>query len=308
MNILIQLRNKIGNYILSGLVLLSTITLLSCLWGLFSDSILPPAVIARPAPTITTITVPEPIFSERVINTFTKVEDRTAIKKLEDENKKLKVEVSSLLIALAQYKSQGSGTIIVGDLSTLPPQGLPEFSFTDWRLVFRGKGTTASYTLSQQFKVYNTIGKNRDGVPTNIIHLYEIGPQKEQLPIQTVETLTLVEPSPSEGWYTKPTVQAGWASIAPTTTTSITPTASGIVAIPWLKHGKTRTTEDTRWAFFTPTFAVSKTERTIGVMPVSFNLGTLPHQPFSNVWVSPFIGSTNGAQVNRGGFVLSVTF
>lgn len=307
MDLFTTLRNKIGNYVLTGLVCLSAITLLTCLWGLFGDQILPPAVIARPAPNVTTITVPEPLFSERVIKTYIKQEDTAAVEALKKENAKLKVDVESLSIALAQYRSQGSGVIILGDVST--GLGLPAFSFKDWRLAFRGEGTSASYTLTQQFKVYNTIGKNRDGVTTNLIRLYEVGPNNQQFPIQTMETTTLVQPPPKEGWYTKLSVQGGWAGISPmTAATPQTPTGTGVVALPWLKHGATRATEDTRWAFFTPALAISKTERTLGVLPVSFNLGTVKHQPFSNVWVSPFVGTTNRATINRAGFVLSVTF
>lgn len=309
MDFFLLLRNKIGNYILGGLISLSTLTLLTCLWGLFGDQILPPAITARPAPNITTVAVPAPIFSERVIKTYVKEEDRAAVEALKKENERLKVDVATLSIALAQYRSQGGGAIIVGDMSTLPPSGLPEFSFTDWRLAFQGKGTSASYTLSQQFKIYNTVGKNRDGISTNLIRLYELGPKKEQLPIQTVETLTLVAPTSIEGWYAKMSVQGGWAGIAPVATSGSTSSVgTGVIAVPWLKYGKTRAVEDTRWAFFTPAVAITKTERALGILPMSFNLGTIPRQPLSDIWLSPFVGTTNGASVNRAGFVLSVTF
>lgn len=307
MNLLTTLRNKIGNYVLAILAGTSAVILLTCLWGLFGDTILPPAIIARPAPNVTTITVPEPIFSERVIKTYIKQEDHAAVTALKKENAQLKIDVQTLSIALAQYQGQGSGVIIVNDLSNTT--GVPAFTFKDWRLMFRGEGTTASYTLTQQFKIYNTVGKTRHGITTNLIRLYEVGPNNQQFPVPTVETTTFVQPPPTEGWYTKLSVQGGWAGLSiVSANTPSTPTGTGVVALPWLKHGTTRATEETRWAFLTPALAVSKTERTVGLLPVSFNLGTLRHQPFSNVWVSPFIGTTTGATVNRAGFVLSVTF
>jgi hypothetical protein len=46
-----------------------------------------------------------------------------------------------------------------------------------------------------------------------------------------------------------------------------------------------------------------------GLLPFSFNLGRIPHQPLTNLWVSPYLGvDVFGRSLSRVGVVFSATF
>jgi hypothetical protein len=184
---------------------------------------------------------------------------------------------------------------------TPPDSSTPTFTFRDWRLSFQGIGNTATYTLSQKFAIVNSVSTDRFGVPTQLIRLYEVGPNKERWPIPVTETTTVAATTPPEGWYTKASIQGGW---------SPQPSSPGgiILALPWLKHGKTQAIENTRWAFITPAARLNDKEITLGIFPVSVNLGTFRYQPFSDLWVSPFVGIDPKTRNTQIGGAISVTF
>lgn len=302
---------KYANYIVLGLFGLNLLLLLVSILGAFQPDVLTPPVISSPVPGVTTIRIPEPFITEKRVIVYFPVEDRASIRALLDENKQLKLKVQELNVARAEWESKGGGQIswTTGFDSSLTET--PAFKFKDWRLTFEGVGNRATYTLSQKFTIINTTSRDKHNVTTNLFRLYEIGPDNERLPIPVTETKTVVTTPPNEGWYVKPTMQGGWSAVItiPTVPTAAATTyTAGVIAVPWLKHGTTRAVEDTRWSFFTPTVTFTKTERTIGVMPVSFNLGTLPRQPFSDIWISPYVGFSNSPNLSRTGFVFTVTF
>lgn len=303
-----SLVTKVRPYLLTVFLVANIFLFLASLVGLFDPDIVTPPVISQPAPNVTTIRVPEFIITEKIVNKYFSESERKQLNDLLDENKKLKIEVEQLSFSLAQYQSAGGGTIIVGTLDTANPVALPKFTFKDWRLSFTGEGTTAAYTLNQQFAILNSVGYDRNKVATNLIRLYEIGPGNTRTPIPVQETRTVVTTPAHEGWYSKPTLQGGWGGFVALTGTTATGKGAGVVATPWLKYGTTRATEDTRWAFLTPSLAITNSEVSVGVLPVSFNFGTLRRQPFTNVWLSPYLGTTNGTSLNRIGGVISVTF
>lgn len=256
--------------------------------------------VSTPAPNVTTIEVPVPVITEKVVTKYIKVEDQAAATALLKENDALKVKVDQLSVSLAKTQStgQGTSTTTVTPATTTAPQEV-RVAFKDWRLDFLSVNNAVTYTLSQQYSIVNTVGRNRENVPTNLVRLYEIGPGNTRTLIPTVETTTVVTSQNLPRFYTKLTVQGGVGY------------ADGqrvLLLTPWLKRGRSTATEDTRWAFVTPIISLAKDEQAVGVAPVSFNLGSLPRQPLTNLWVSPFVGTSTGIGITQKGVALSVTF
>lgn len=256
--------------------------------------------VSTPAPNVTTIEVPVPMITEKVVTKYIKVEDQAAATALLKENDALKVKVDQLSVSLAKTQStgQGTSTTAVTPATTTAPQEV-RVAFKDWRLDFLSVNNAVTYTLSQQYSIVNTVGRNRENVPTNLVRLYEIGPGNTRTLIPTVETTTVVTSQNLPRFYTKLTVQGGVGY------------ADGqrvLLLTPWLKRGRSTATEDTRWAFVTPIISLAKDEQAVGVAPVSFNLGSLPRQPLTNLWVSPFVGTSTGIGITQKGVALSVTF
>jgi hypothetical protein len=259
------------------------------------------ATISQPAPNVVTIEVPVEVITERVVVEYIEIEDQTAALALLEQNDELKIRVEQLSVSLAEAQSSGTGvavTTVVPPTETAP--AVATVTFKDWRLDFTAENNIANYTLTQKFSIVNSVGRDKDNVPTNLIRLYEIGPNDERVLIPTTETTTVAVTGNTPHFYTKLTVQGGVGR------------AGGeqriFFATPWLKRGNTTATEDTRWAFLTPMVALSKEEQSVGIAPISFNLGSLARQPLTNLWFSPYVGTTTGVTINQTGFVVSVTF
>ncbi len=64
-----------------------------------------------------------------------------------------------------------------------------------------------------------------------------------------------------------------------------------IADVQWFKYGRTNNPGDLKWAFASPAFLMASDVKEVGLLPVSINLAThVPHQPFTNVWASPYLG------------------
>jgi len=301
---------KYGQYVVLGLILFNLLFALAAIFGAFQPEIVTPPSISHPIPGVRTIRIPEAIITEKVVMRYVPVEDRAQVSALLKENHKLKVEVDQLSWSLAQSESRGTGTL-TWETPVDTTLVSPSVSFKDWRLDFQGTGTRASYTLTQQFAIVNTVGRTKQNVATNLIRLYEIGPDGERTAIPVSDTSTIVTTPAGEGWYVKPTVQGGWGAIITIPTVpgaKATASTAGMIALPWLKHGKSRSIEDTRWAFLTPAATINSSTRGVGILPVSLNVGTFRHQPFTNMWLSPYLGLSTGANPTQTGFMISVTF
>jgi len=248
----------------------------------------------------------------KLIYKYVPVEDKAAIEAVMAENAKLKAEVQQLTLTVASSSSTNTGTITVEPNPTVPTK--PTYTFDDWRLKFWSDGDRATYTLAQKFIIVNSVGKNKVNVPVNIVSLFEIDAQGARVPVPTTSTLTVAVGPPGRHWYVKPGIQVGIGYLpAPITSPAYdsTPTQfawSGVVAVPWLKRGVTTATEDTRYAFLTPTVTANAQEATVGVLPVSVNLGNLKHVPLTNLWASPYIGFAPTAGKYRAGFAVTATF
>lgn len=272
----------------------------------------PSVVIEKPVPQVTTIEVPK--ITEKIVTQYIPVEDRKRVIALLNENKQLKLNIQQLSVSLAEAQSSGRGTAVVDapPCPSLPDAPPVRVSFADYRLSFQSVGDQASYTLTQKFSIVNSVSKTAKGTDVNLIRLYEIGPGATRTLIPTTETTTLTV-TPSSHWYRFASIHAG-VVVAPISTskqntTSYTTQKGGAMAITWLKYGSTRATQDTRYAALSPSVIWLPNETSIGVLPVSLNLGTLPRQPFTNLWVSPFLG-TQGTTLSlkRFGIVFSSSF
>jgi hypothetical protein len=244
------------------------------------------------------------------------------------ENEGLKVLVEELSVSLATATSEGRGDVVVTPLETplsspifhlgytppadtlveAPPPIRSRVAFNDFRLNFLAEGTEAEYTLSQKFLILNTTGRNENNVPTNLIRLFEIGPGETRTSIPVTETTTIAAAATPAHWYVKIGVQGGMGHIVGRTGDEASLTA--FIGMPWLKRGTNRSTERTRWAIATPVVTYDYTETSFGMLPVSLNLGTIMSEkhPLTNVWISPYIGTTTGTSINRVGGLLTVTF
>lgn len=270
-----------------------------------------PVVVETPVDRVTTIEVPK--ITEKTIVKYLPVEDRAVANALRDENAALKLQIQQLSVSLASAQSTGQGQAIIESPTCVTGPAVSEpvrVSFSDYRLSFQTVGTQASYTLSQKFSIVNSVSKTSNGIDTNLIRLYEIGPGNTRTLIPTIETTTLaIKPTPH--WYRFASIHAGVA-LAPTTTQNSTSYAfdkGGAVAVTWLKYGTTRATQDTRYAILSPSVMWLPKETSVGILPVSINLGTFPRQPFTNLWVSPFVGTQGTTlSVKRFGIVFSSSF
>ena len=295
--------------------------------------------IDHPAPNVTTIQVPVGQLTPEVVDEYVAPAYVDLANDLLAENEGLKVLVEELSVSLATATSEGRGNVVITPIAT-PPSGtllgyIPigtlapiatptwaladtfveapppirsRVAFNDFRLNFLAEGTEAEYTLSQKFLILNTTGRNENNVPTNLIRLFEIGPGETRTSIPVTETTTIAAVATPAHWYVKLGVQGGMGHVVGTIGGESSLTA--FIGMPWLKRGNNRSTEKTRWALATPVVAHDYTETSFGVLPVSLNLGTIMSEkhPLTNIWISPYIGTTTGTSINRVGGLLTVTF
>lgn len=259
------------------------------------------------------IEVPVDRITTNVVKEYVRVEDRAAVTALLNENKKLHSTVEQLTTSLAASTSTGRGTTTISfPIDPAAPSLFPtplevpiKVSFKDWRLNFESNGMDGRYTLTQRYSILNTVGRNKENVPVNLIRLFEIGENGERIPIPITETTTIATRPSQPHTYVRPQVQGGIAFF-PNINNSSMPVLT--VAVPWLHRGTIQAAEYTRYAFFTPMATVSENERTVGVAPLSLNLGTFKYTPFQDVWVSPYGGINPDTSAKRFALVFTTTF
>lgn len=275
-----------------------------------------PPKIVQLDPITTVIEVPVEKLTTKTVKKYVRVEDRAAVNKLLAENKRLKTEVQLLTIASAESTSTGSGPInytLIPPTPENPTPALPipqPFTFKDYRLEFASlDGKIGTYTLTQKFSIVNTVGRNDKNVPVNIIGLFELDANNNRREIPIKELTTIIAKQPNAQFYLKPTLQAGISVLPGITTNNPDKAPTGLaIAIPWLKRGTGRVVETTRYAYLTPTVVVNGKNTVIGVMPISVNTGTLKYTPFSDIWVSPFVGADITTSTRQLGMIFSATF
>lgn len=300
-------------------------------------------VIEHPLSNFTDIQLPIEQLTIKAAEPFIAPVDVAEVKALLAENKRLKRIVNQLSTSLAETTSQGSGIAVVSPITPLPstipvsvsdiiaynpftdispnmdspppPPPPYQLKFSDYRLNFLAKDTEVSYTLSQKFLILNTTGYNERNVATNLIRLFEIGPGDARTPIPISESTT-ISAGGAPHWYVKFGIQGGVGQVfSMSADGSRVGAPSTFVATPWLKRGRNQGTENTRWAIATPVLAIPlaanrAAQASIGLLPVSFNFGSVmgTRKLITNLWISPYIGTTTGTTMNQVGGLLSVTF
>lgn len=88
-----------------------------------------------------------------------------------------------------------------------------------------------------------------------------------------------------------------------------------VVALQWLKVGTSNDPRNLRFAFASPAFYAAPNVHELGLLPISVNVAELvPHQPFTNIWVSPYVSiywqslTPQGATIKRVGVAFTATF
>ena len=253
-----------------------------------------PKVVERVIENTRVVTVEVPVLSEKIVTKYlTDPKDKAIIIGLLAKNKELGVEVASLSQTIAELKQ--SGGTDSGGIVTPPTPENPQYTYKDFQLLAVYRGEDFVYDLYQTFEVLSTTGRAKDGSKVGLTNLYQIGQDGERIPIPAKTTVIFADEAATR-WFISGRIQAGFG-------VSVLPAIDkgGVVAFQWLKRGKSRAAEDVTFAVLSPVLFLGE-KLDIGVLPVSWNLGSLPRQPFTNVWVSPLITRT------RAGLVLSATF
>lgn len=247
------------------------------------------------------VTVDKPVLTEKIVTkVLSDPKDKALIQQLMAENAKLKVNVTELSQTVGSLQQHGGGIIIQEGPTTEHPETPVTYHYSDWHLDFKTDTKTASYDLNQKFEVLNTSGKDKDGNPTSLVKLFEIGKDGERIPVTDLQTVGIFANPLTAHWIFSPRIQAG---LAFTRTATGQMNNGGVAALQWLKHGRTKAAEDTTFALFSPAFFFGPGQQDIGILPFSVNVGRIPHQPFTNLWVSGFV-----AKSQRLGITVTATF
>ncbi len=295
--------------------------LLALCVGIVYGASKPPHVIQLD-PITKVIELPVEKLTTKTVTEYVRVEDRAAVNRMLKDNDKLKSAVEQLTLSLAEATSRGSGPVIVTTPTNTTPPTIVEvpqaLTFKDWRLDFQSDGKTANYVLSQKFSLLNTVGRDKNNTPINIVRLFEIGEGGERLSIPVTETTTVAVMPEQSHFYRKLRLQGGMGVLPAweNTTTQIT-TTTGVTkynvafafAISWLHRGTTTAAEHTRYTYLTPSLTFTEQEYTIGVTPITFNLGTVKRSPVTDIWIGPYLGlSLRQNSTKKFGIIFVTTF
>jgi len=262
------------------------------------------------------------------------VQDDAEVKRLLDENRRLNRKVTLLSETIATFTATGSGevTIVPSPTPEVPvptPTPTPvdphdpasliqpgdfviragsSIKFTDFRLNFTSDGRKADYTLTQKFEILQASGRDAAGKPVNTVKLFEIGPGETRTPVTDLTTTNVIADDTRSRWRVGLTMQAGVGYTADT----IDQTKKGVSAVAgvqWLKRGRTEAAEDSTLSLLTPVVTWTAGTPEVGILPVSFNAGRIKHQPFKDLWLSPYVGwSTDKGKVGRLGVFITASF
>lgn len=305
--------NKYRTPVFQVVALLVIILLIKAIIG---GATKPPRIIQLD-PITKVIEVPVEKLTIKNVTEYVKVEDRARVTQLLRENSRLNAKVEQLTVALAEHTTTGSGEAVI----TIPTPATPgtddvvdaapaepiTVTFKDWRLDFRSIGTQATYTLSQKFSIINTVARNKNNVPVNLIRLYEIGENGERVEIPTVESTTIAVKPGQPRFYVKGSLQAGAGTSPITREGQLQFDHSAVIALPWLKRGTSNAVETTRYAYLSPAVMINGKEVIAGILPISFNFGTILPL-FSDLWASPFVGKSSQSNTGRFGIAFTATF
>jgi len=229
---------------------------------------------------VKTVYVDRPVITTKEVIKY--VTDRAEVEKVLMENAYLQNQVVTLNETIAQLKTSGSGKVIYRDVPG-PTKVVHETEFKDWRLHFLAQDESATYTLTQSFEAIATAGRDKEGKPFSSVKLFEIGPAGERFPMTNTQTTVVAATPGGKGWFPGVNIQAG-AGIT-------TDQGAVVVGVRWLTRGYSKAAEDGVYSILTPVAFIGSKDKEVGILPISLNLGRLPHQPFKDLWLSPYVSS-----------------
>jgi hypothetical protein len=259
----------------------------------------PTVTIVQTTPDTKTITVQAPTLTPTTIEKFINdPKDKATIAALLKQNGDLKLSVVQLTNTVATLQSHGgTGTDTGGIITPVLPlpdvAAVPSYQFKDWRLFATYSANSFTYDLNQKFSVFTTTGTDKNGKRTEFVQLFEQGPNGERIAVPATTTAIIADPT-APHWFVHLNVQGG-ISVVPGN-------VGGIIGMQWVHKGTTTAPGDQTWSILTPVVVFSTPTPDVGILPVSVNVGHLHHQPFTNVWLSPYVG------VSRFGLAVSATF
>lgn len=262
----------------------------------------PVAVVALPG--VTVQQVPAKEITAATATTIVKdPADQKLIKDLLAENAKYKLQVTGLVVSRGESTSTGTLTpaVVAPTQQTAAVDTPRPFELQDYRLHVVGDTEKVTYTLTQQFLVLATSGRDKTGARIADVKLFEVGPGDKRTPI-AVNTSEVIVDDTVPHWLTGFNVQGGVAAV--------TGHATGYVAgLQWLVRGRANTPRDLKWAALTPVAFFSPDTHEVGLLPVSANVANfVPHLPLTNLWASPLVTFGPDRSIKRVGVALSVTF
>ena len=243
-----------------------------------------PRVVTYPTiENVKTVVVEKPVLTERTVTKIiTDPKERVLIEQLIKENEALNLQVLELTTTIAHLRSRG-GTEKDGVITPEPevPGEEAKFTYKDYQLEATYNSRLFDYTLNQKFIIQTSTARSKDGVLSSRVNLFQDTPEG-LINVPTKTTAIFADERVSR-FRVSPRVQAG-VSINEKNE------KSGVVALQWLKRGKSTAPEDIRFSLASPVFMVTGDKTwSAGILPISFNLGSLPKQPFTNLWISPSV-------------------
>lgn len=243
-----------------------------------------------------TIEVPKETIVYKTVEKYVPVADQKQVKELLAQNTQLNLTVKQLKLDLIEAKSKGEGPVKVVEVQ-VDREVVKQTTFDDKRLSFVSDGVIGEYTLNQKFLIASTIAYDRHNTPSNITSVEEVLPDGKKIPVKVTESKTIATTYPKSHWFATPAIQAG-----------VDTTQAVVIATPWLRKGSIESAEHSRYAALTPAATVKNSEVTVGVLPVSVNLGNVLRVPVKDVWASPFVGINTKTQAKRVAVTFTATF
>lgn len=234
--------------------------------------------VVQSTPTTKVVTVDGPIREKLVPQFIQDPQQQRLIGQLLADNTKLKSTVDGLTSTLATITSSGGDKPNGGEgVITPTPLKVGSFTFKDYQLdaTYKSDGSSFTYGLTQGFRIVTTTGKTPAGSRVSLVELFHSTPEGPvRVPSETVE---INAPDNPIHWIVSSRIQGGLGYG--------TSGKEGFVALQWLKFGSTPAAEDVRFSLLSP--AVGNNGLTL--LPFSYNLGRIKHNPFTNLWVSPTV-------------------
>lgn len=253
----------------------------------------PKPIVTNPLPNTTVVTTQGPVTTKLVTQFITDPAQAKLMNDLLAENARLKLTVGTLTSTVAKLESKGGLNVNGGTITQLPsttmalpgvsaPQTVDNYSFKDFQLNanYTSDGKGFNYTVSQDLRVVTTTGKDKNGAKLSIVKVFQTTPQGP-VEVSSVTTEIQTTDNPTK-WWISPRIQGGLKLGVGSGETK-----AGVVAFQWLKRGTSRSAEDTTFSLLSPGVTFGPDGAKLTLLPVSVNLGRIPHQPLTNLWVSP---------------------